>query len=87
MRDDIAWGRLSAKRYVTRYDFETREVTALVGQVPTARRPAAQPSASDSLLPRWYPAGESTQRTQAATPQQEEPDPRWKGIDSWPLGD
>jgi hypothetical protein len=35
MRDDIASGKLSSESYVTRYDFLTGEVTALVGQVPT----------------------------------------------------
>jgi hypothetical protein len=35
MRDDIASGKLSPESYVTRYDFQTGEVTALVGQVPT----------------------------------------------------
>jgi len=34
MRDDIASGKLSPGSYVTRYNFDTREVTALVGQVP-----------------------------------------------------
>jgi hypothetical protein len=35
IRDGIAAGRLSAQSYVTKFNFETREVTALVGQVPT----------------------------------------------------
>ena len=37
MRDDIASGRLSSESYVTQYNFQTREVTALVGRVPTPR--------------------------------------------------
>jgi DNA-directed RNA polymerase subunit RPC12/RpoP len=36
MRADIASGKLSPESYVTRYNFETHEVTALVGQVPTS---------------------------------------------------
>jgi hypothetical protein len=39
MRDDIASGKLSAKSYVTKYNFETHEVTALVGQVPILEPP------------------------------------------------
>jgi hypothetical protein len=35
MRAAIAAGELSAKSYVTRYNFETHEVTAVVGQVPS----------------------------------------------------
>jgi endogenous inhibitor of DNA gyrase (YacG/DUF329 family) len=35
MRADIASGKLSKESYVTRFDFKTHEVTALVGQVPT----------------------------------------------------
>ena len=34
MQADIASGKLSDRGYVTRYDFDTGEVTALVGQVP-----------------------------------------------------
>ena len=39
MRVAVAAGELAPGSYVTRYDFETREVTALVGQVPTAESP------------------------------------------------
>jgi hypothetical protein len=42
MRDDIAAGRLSAKSYVTKFNFETREVTALVGQVPACDETQAE---------------------------------------------
>ena len=35
MRADIASGKLSPESFVTKYNFETHEVTALVGQVPT----------------------------------------------------
>lgn len=35
VRAGIAAGKYSPKSYVTKYNFETREVTALVGQVPT----------------------------------------------------
>ena len=35
MRADVAAGKLSKETYVTRFDFKTREVTALVGQLPT----------------------------------------------------
>jgi hypothetical protein len=35
MRADIAKGKLSPGSYVTRYNFDTREVTALVGQIPS----------------------------------------------------
>jgi hypothetical protein len=34
MRADIASGKLSPQSYVTRYSFDTHEVTALVGRVP-----------------------------------------------------
>ena len=43
MRADIAAGELSPGSFVTRYNFETREVTALVGQVPM-HDPAEQES-------------------------------------------
>jgi hypothetical protein len=36
VRDCIASGKLSPESYVTKYNFETREVTSLVGQVPFA---------------------------------------------------
>ena len=35
MRRVIASGKLAPASYVTRYDFDTGEVTALVGQIPT----------------------------------------------------
>ena len=35
MRADIASGKLSDRSYVTHYNFDTDEVTALVGRVPT----------------------------------------------------
>jgi hypothetical protein len=35
MRADVAAGKLSKETYVTRFDFETHEVTAVVGRVPT----------------------------------------------------
>lgn len=36
MREEIASGKLSPASFVTRYDFKSRQVTALVGQVPLA---------------------------------------------------
>ncbi len=39
MREDIAAGRLSPESYVTQFNFATHEVTALVGQLPTAESP------------------------------------------------
>ena len=36
MRADIASGKLSPESYVTRYNFDTHEVTAVVGRVPTS---------------------------------------------------
>jgi hypothetical protein len=34
VREDIASGKLSPESYVTEYNFQTGEVTALVGQIP-----------------------------------------------------
>ena len=43
MQADIASGKLSDRGYVTRYDFKTGEVTALVGQVPcVADKPVSE---------------------------------------------
>lgn len=42
MRDDIAAGRLSEKSYVTKFNFETGEVTPLVGHVPTCNETQAE---------------------------------------------
>jgi len=39
MRADIASGKLSPESYVTRYCYDSGEVTALVGQVPTVSQP------------------------------------------------
>jgi hypothetical protein len=36
VRADIASGKLSAEGYVTRHNFDTHEVTAVVGRVPVA---------------------------------------------------
>jgi hypothetical protein len=42
MRDDIASGKLSPESYVTRYNFDTREMTALVGQIPSGDETQAE---------------------------------------------
>lgn len=42
IHDDIAGGRLSPESYVTKFNFETREVTALVGQVPACDETQAE---------------------------------------------
>lgn len=42
MREDIASGELAPGSYVTRYNFDTHEVTALVGQVPRAYQARAE---------------------------------------------
>jgi hypothetical protein len=47
MRAAIAAGELSAKSHVTKYNFEIREVTALVGQVPTCEETPAEENCSD----------------------------------------
>jgi len=48
----IASGELSAKSYVTRYNFDTHEVTALVGQVPTVESsgPDSRVDPSDAAI-------------------------------------
>jgi len=42
MRDDIASGKLSPESYVPRYNFDTHEVTELVGQVPSGDEAQAE---------------------------------------------
>jgi Zn ribbon nucleic-acid-binding protein len=46
VRDDIASGKLSPRSYVTKYNFETGEVTAEVGQLPTLHPQASLEAAS-----------------------------------------
>jgi Zn ribbon nucleic-acid-binding protein len=47
IRNGIASGELSPESYVTRFSFETKEVTAVVGQIPTHHNPHDQnPAAS-----------------------------------------
>jgi hypothetical protein len=42
VRDDIASGKLSAESYVTRFGFDTRQMIAVVGHVPTTDETEAE---------------------------------------------
>ena len=57
VRKDIANGTLSAKSHVTKYDFETKQVIALVGKVPTSHAEKA-PAATATETGRGKPQEE-----------------------------